>query len=121
MKRMKVLITFHKVITTMTSMMYGVSQPNIKYIIQTSTINQRHYYHCEGHSSRAVDQDQERREHQVSKLSGPCHKLSGPCHKLLGPCHKLSGPCLKFSGPCHKLSGSGPDNQAFLTHFLLDP
>ena len=66
MKRMKVLITFHKVITTMTSMMYGVSQPNIKYIIQTSTINQRHYYHCEGHSSRAVDQDQERREHQVS-------------------------------------------------------
>ena len=84
MKRMKVLITFHKVITTMTSMMYGVSQPNIKYIIQTSTINQRHYYHCEGHSSRAVDQDQERREHQVSKLSGPCHKMSRPCHKLSG-------------------------------------
>ena len=78
----------------------AVRQPNIKYIIQTNRINKRHYYHCEGHSSRAVDQDQERREHQVSKLSGPCHKLSGPCHKL--------------SGLCHKLSGSGPDNQTFL-------
>ena len=69
MKRMKVLIPFHKGITPMTRSMTSydaVCQPNIKNIIQTSGINKRHYCYCEGHSSRAVDQDQERREHQVS-------------------------------------------------------
>ena len=94
MKRMKVLMPFHKGITPMTRSMTSydaVCQPNIKNIIQTSGINKRHFCYCEGHSSRAVDQDKERREHQVSlALSQVVRTLSQVVRTLLQVVRTLS-------------------------------